>query len=279
MYKEFDKETLDKLHQIHLEILNEFAKICNKHNLSYSLAYGTLLGAIRHSGFIPWDDDVDVFMPRKDYEEFLKIAVNELDSKYYLDCFNTNKNYLLQFAKIKKNGTIFDEEATHHLNGHKGIFIDVFPMDNVYDNIKRSYFDAILIKNITNTITIKSKISKLKEARHPIIVTFFRIFSIKTLMKIQKWLSTKNKNNNSKNVVCYYSVYPFKKEVFPREDIFPTTKVTFEGNKYDAIKNYDKFLTNLYGDYMKLPPKEKRVNHMPLKLDFGDNKWKQKKQY
>lgn len=271
MYKVYDKETLDKLHKVEIEILDEFVRICKKNNLSYTLFAGTLLGAVRHKGFIPWDDDVDVGMLRDDYEKFLKIAHEELDSKYYLDCFEYNKKYHLAFAKIRKNGTIFDEETAHHLDNHKGIYIDVFPIDNVYDNVERSHINAILIKMIIQTIYVKNKIYKLSDCRHKILSAFFMIFSHKTLMKLQKKLSTSNKNNNSELVACFLSVYPFKKEVIKRSDVIPTKEIEFENKKYQVINNYDLYLKNVYGDYRKLPPKEKRVNHMPLKIDFGDD--------
>ena len=141
--KEYDQETLKKLHTVQLEMLDAFTEICNKYHFHYSLAGGTMLGAIRHKGFIPWDDDIDVLMLRKEYEEFLKVAQKELGDKYYLDHFEINSDYHLQFAKIKKNGTIFDEAGIHHLDNHKGIFIDIFPTDNVYDNVKRSYLDVL----------------------------------------------------------------------------------------------------------------------------------------
>ena len=148
MYKVYDDKTLKKLHKVEIEILDEIVRICKKHNIKYSLFAGTMLGAVRHAGFIPWDDDIDVGMLRSDYEKFIKIAHEELDSKFSLDCFEYNKKYHLGFAKIKKNGTIFDEEASHHMDNHKGIFVDVFPVDNVYDNIKRSYINAVIIKTI-----------------------------------------------------------------------------------------------------------------------------------
>ncbi len=131
MYRVYDDETLNKLHETLIELLDEFVRICKKHNLKYTLVAGTVLGAVRHSGFIPWDDDIDVGMLRPDYEKFLEVAPKELKDKYILDCFEQNKDYHLSFAKIKKNGTIFDEEAAHHMNNHKGIFLDVFPLDNV----------------------------------------------------------------------------------------------------------------------------------------------------
>jgi len=241
MYRKFDDKTLKKLHDTHLELLDEFVKICDKHKFNYSLAYGTLLGAIRHKGFIPWDDDVDLFMPRSDYEEFLKIAQEELGEKYYLDHFGVNKDYYLQFAKLKKNGTLFDEETTHNFNNHKGIFIDIFPVDNVSDNYKIAHTKAALIKIISNTISVKNKFCKVSETRYPFVVRILKIFSKKSLMKIQRKLSV-NKNSNSKYIACYYSVYPFKKEMFERSEFLPTTKAEFEGKNYQVVKNYDKFL-------------------------------------
>ena len=135
VYKEYDKETLDKLHQVELEILDDFVSVCEKHKLRYFLTGGTMLGAIRHKGFIPWDDDIDIGMPREDYDKFIKIGSEALGNKYTLDCFELNKKYYLPFAKIKKNNTIFDEGLDD--KNHKGIFIDIIPFENV-DEINTS---------------------------------------------------------------------------------------------------------------------------------------------
>ena len=128
MHKEYDKKTLEKLHKVEIEILDEFVRICNKYNLEYYLIGGTMLGAVRHQGFIPWDDDIDVGIMRKDYDLFIKYAREELGDKYYLDCYETNKEYYLPFAKIRKNNTIFNEQVSAHLNNHKGIYIDIIPV-------------------------------------------------------------------------------------------------------------------------------------------------------
>ena len=130
---------LDKLHSVQIEILDEIVGICDKHNLTYFLIGGTLLGAVRHKGFIPWDDDLDIAMPREDYEKFLKIAKTELDKKYYLHDISIDKNYWQPFIKIRKNNTLFDEKMIDNIETHKGIFVDVFP----FDNLKR---DGILLK-------------------------------------------------------------------------------------------------------------------------------------
>lgn len=271
MYRVYDDKTLKKLHETLIELLDEFVRICKKHNLKYTLVAGSVLGAVRHSGFIPWDDDIDVGMLRSDYEKFIKIARSELNKKYYLDCFEYNQDYHLSFAKIKKNKTVFDEEASHHMNNHKGIFIDIFPIDNVYDNVKRSYINAALIKIIHQAVCVKKKIYSLKDCRHKIMSGVFTIFSHCFLMKLEKKICMSNKDNNSKYVACFLGVYPFKNEVNERSDFFPTKDMLFEKKKYSVLNNTDKYLSGIYGDYMKLPPKEKRVNHMPLKIDFGED--------
>ena len=273
MYKEYDDKTLKKLHDVELEIIDEFVRICEKHKLNYSLMAGTLLGAIRHSGFIPWDDDVDVCMMREEYDKFIKIAKEELSDKYYLDCFEYNRDYHLPFAKIRKNNTIFDEEPSHHLKNHKGIYIDIFPLENVNEKgIKMAYFRTFIIKTLVDAILVKYKIRKLKDTRHLVFVIPFLIFGKRCLMRIQNWFITKNKNNKSKYVACEVSSYAFQKEVFLREDFFPTKEIKFEDRKYKVMKEYDKYLSSIYGDYMKLPPKEKRINHVPLKIVFDVKK-------
>lgn len=117
-----------------LEILIEVDKICREHDIKYFLTNGTLLGAVRHKGFIPWDDDIDIGMCRKDYDIFLKIANKELDEKYFCQSIHSEADYYLPFAKIRKNKTKYIEASTKHLDINKGVYIDVFPIDNVPDN-------------------------------------------------------------------------------------------------------------------------------------------------
>ena len=270
-YRNYDPDTLNKLHQVELEILDKFNEICQKNNINYSLCGGTLLGAIRHKGFIPWDDDIDVIMPRKDYEKFLEIGQQELGDKYYLDSFKTNKKGYLPFSKIRKNGTIFDEELSHHIDCHKGIFIDIFPLDNVKD-MKKSHTTAGFIKSIINAINVKVKIFKLKDARHKILVWFLTLFSTKKLMSFIDKLAKKENDVDTEYLVCFVGSYSFKSELIKKSDFFPTKLTSFEGKKYSIMNNYENYLSGLYGNYMELPPVEKRINHMPLNIDFGDKK-------
>lgn len=267
--KEYDQKTLEKLHEVELEIMDEFIKICKKHNLEYFLTGGTMLGAIRHKGFIPWDDDIDVGMMRKDYDLFIEYAKEELDDKYLLDCFETNKEYYLPFAKIRKKNTIFDEEDNHHLNNHKGIFIDIIPFENAAkpDSFKQK-IQAILVRNITDTMFYKKKIRKLNKSRHPLFVAILSIIPNSQLMKLQKKLSKLNKNDNSEYAVALAGTYGYQKETMKRSYFIPSKKIKFENREYQGMNNPDAYLTRIFGNYMELPPKEKRRNHMPLKIEF-----------
>ena len=128
-----------------LMILKELDRICQKHNIKYHLMGGTLLGSIRHKGFIPWDDDIDVSMIRADYEMFLDVCGRELNSGYFLQTNKTDKNYIMQFAKLRKNHTLFIEKSMNDLDIHHGIYIDIFPLDNILPDTKRGSFQQKLL--------------------------------------------------------------------------------------------------------------------------------------
>ena len=272
-YREYDKETLSKLKKVEMEIADEIKRICEKHKLHYFLVGGTLLGAIRHKGFIPWDDDMDIAMFRKDYDLFIKYAKKELDKKYYLDAFETNKDYYLPFAKVRKNNTIFDERENHHLNNHKGIYVDVIPIDNASsENNLRQKFQAITTRSIISTMFYKNRIRPLKELRYKPLVILLSIFPKKGLMKFQDKVMRMYKDDNSEYVIILAGSYNYLKETNKRDIYLPPVKVKFEDRVYDTIKDYDTYLSKIYGDYMKLPPKDKRVNHIPINIVFDTTK-------
>lgn len=279
-FKEIEPKTLKKLHIVEVEILDEIDRVCKKNNIEYFLIGGTLLGAIRHKGFIPWDDDLDVGMTRENYEKFINIAPNELDSKYYLDNFKTNTNCYLPFSKIRKNNTTMDEKVTKNFNNHKGIFVDIFPFDKLKD--KFSFFTKLrvtIIRAIIETVFVKKKIyPTYKKCRYPFLSFILSMFSCNTLFKIQEKLCIKDNNkNNAKYYAGLVGSYAFRKECFLEKELFPLVEVEFEGKEYPAFKNYDSFLTSVYGDYMKLPPREQRVNHSILKIDFENGEIRKNK--
>ena len=256
---------LDKLHSVQIEILDEIVGICDKHNLTYFLIGGTLLGAVRHKGFIPWDDDLDIAMPREDYEKFLKIAKTELDKKYYLHDISIDKNYWQPFIKIRKNNTLFDEKMIDNIETHKGIFVDVFP----FDNLKR---DGILLKikwsilkNLLRFCLYYRGILKKENVNHFGFCKIFSIFGMKNILKFCDRYMKNLKNKNSKYIIDYNGMY---KKVFEKEWFLPTKKIKFENKLYSCPNDNHKVLEKIYGDYMQIPPVEKRITHLPKKIIF-----------
>ncbi len=128
------KETLEKLHDVEIEILDEFVRVCKKNNLKYFLVGGTLLGAVRHEGFIPWDDDIDIGMPREDYEKFLKVMEEKNSEKYTVFDSRYDENYFFQFGRLSLNGTYWSEYWDNQVPFKLGIHIDLFILDKVPEN-------------------------------------------------------------------------------------------------------------------------------------------------
>ena len=122
---------MEELRKVQLEALLEVDRICKKFGITYQLFSGTLLGAIRHKGFIPWDDDIDICMLRNDYDRFIEVCKTELDTTYFLQNYETDKNFIHNITRIRKNNTIALQSACAELDMHHGIFIDIFPMDNI----------------------------------------------------------------------------------------------------------------------------------------------------
>ena len=265
-------KVLDHLHQVQIEILDEIVRICKLHHLTYYLAGGSVLGAVRHKGFIPWDDDVDVMMPRADYKQFLEFCKKELKADYYVDDLLTNGNYYLFFAKIKKKNTIFLENVTQHYDMRKvGIFVDIFPID---DAKKRdSLFQKMQNKAINiiryELYCIRTGNKKGNGFKGKIKKIIFLPFSNKELLEFMQWLAQINNNKNFKYYVNLGSQYGYKKQTMLKSVYYPPKQLEFCGKLYNVPNQYDVFLKQLYGEkYMELPPEEKRITHNPIRLSF-----------
>lgn len=266
-----EKELLKKLQKKEQSILDEVVKICESNNLNYYLVGGTLLGAIRHKGFIPWDDDIDIGMPRSDYEKFKKICRHELPNELFLQDGKTDKNYYLPFMKVRKNNTIFEEDYTINIEMHKGIYIDIFPLDNAKKQISvLQKIQYMIYKKVYAMIWYKVVISsKLEKSfKEMIILGGLKLITIEFLKGLQNYIMALNKNKKSLFYVNMGSQYGIKKQTMPKDKYFPPSKVEFEGKLYNAPKDYDYVLSKIFGDYMKLPPEDKRVTHNPVRLKF-----------
>lgn len=268
-----NSNVLLRLQNQQLEIAKKVISICEKNSLQYFLIGGTLLGAVRHGGFIPWDDDFDIGMPRKDYDEFLKIAQIELGNDHYLHAYETDPQYWLPFAKVRKNGTFFNEKSIVPITSHKGIFIDIFPFDNVISPTNKIL--PLLSKIIgTLSVLIYRKRGLDLEVEPSIRQKFFlfltKPISIKILACFQQKLMTLYNNRKTEYWVNWGSYYGYKKEIMPKEKFFPLTQLSFGDAMFKVPNDYDYVLTKIFGDYMVPPPVEKRVGLHAVEIKFSD---------
>ena len=265
---------LTKLHEVEIEILDEFVRICKKNNLDYWLVGGTLLGAVRHKGFIPWDDDIDIGMPRQDYEKFIEIAPKELDKKYFIHYFNNDRDYYLNFLKVKKKNTLFDEKLIENIETNKNIWIDIFPYDEVENpNSKKYIIKNYIYKNTVPIIFYKRGIFTKENLRRPWLRFLYIPFSYRFLIKNQEKIAKSEiKKENCQYLTSYSGSYNFKMETLEKNKIYPLKELEFEGKMYKVFNDYDYYLTRIYGDYMQLPPIDKRVAHLPKKVIFDTTK-------
>ena len=247
---------LKQIQDVMLQIMIEIDRICRKHNIRYILDGGTMLGAVRHHGFIPWDDDMDIALPREDYDKFVKIANSELPKKFRLECYENTKNYPYNIGKVRAVNTLFKEKFTASLNINHGIYIDIVPMDYVlisdYKNRIKCIQHLTAIKyyklGIFNSYSFYRKLQ---------YVPFFWV-SVKTLNKmIDKQLRYCYGKSDKLLEICHYY---FKSDYVLDETMFTDViEVPFEEQMFFIPRDYDSFLKARYGNYMTLPPIEDQV--------------------
>lgn len=242
--------TVSDVQEILLKIMLEFDRICDKHNLDYVLAFGSMLGAVRHGGFIPWDDDIDVFMERDQYLMLVEILKKELREPFYFQCFEVNDKYNVTIPnmKIKIKNTHIEEKATiikNRLDGN-GLFIDIFVFDSISENKFNHLFHSFVATMIMPWIILLDLIK--------IDSRFFN----KLLYKYSLWYANKNKDSKYGYQSISWTYNGIKHRKLEKKDMFPSIPWKFEGYTFKIANNYDKVLTESYGDYMQLPKKEQR---------------------
>ncbi|MHA1381777.1 MAG: LicD family protein [Candidatus Helarchaeota archaeon] len=268
-------EILKKLHKLQLEMAKEVDSICREHNIKYFIIAGTLLGAVRHKGFIPWDDDLDIGMLREDYEKFIKICSTELSSDYFLQTWDNDPNFGLPIAKIRKNDTKYIEKASRKIGIHSGIYIDIFPFDNVPENFLKES-----IQNI-NTYILKRLIlarvgydlcqsnKKIKKLTYKIIKLISKILSLSRQKQMLEKQMKKFNNSKTTKVVTFGGSYGYKKESIKRVWVENLSNIEFENTKLICPRDYKSYLTYFYGDYFTPPPENERYNrHRGIEVRF-----------
>lgn len=256
-----------------MNILCEVDKICKKHNLKYFLVYGSLLGAVRHNGFIPWDDDLDIAMLRDDYEKFLKIAKQELISPYTLCESRYEYRYTNVFAKIFKTDTKYSSKILAKKLSQKGLWVDIFPIDYIKAKDKTVaakkaakrmrvvMFFRLLLENrttIDNSLSKKTKIICKLAKFLPHILFLFIINKIFTI------------NSPKKSNFCVNYGSNYKKEIFSKSYFLQPVATVFENKHFFIPNNPEIILTKMYGNYLEYPPIEQRIPSHDLILNEED---------
>ena len=255
---------------IELELLIEVDRICRKYDIKYCLGCGTLLGAVRHGGFIPWDDDIDVLMLRKEYEKFCKACRKELSSKYFLQNWRTDSNFNSAYSKLRKNGTEYIRVGQEKMKYKTGIYIDILPLDN----LPNKYFDRILM-TLKACVYRKITYSKAGAMCETKLVNraFFKLISIVFNIENEKRrfqkLLVSYKDSDSLWCRCLGDV-----GLNPhwRDNFVDLIECEFEGHKFFIPRNYDSVLKVSFGrDYMQLPPPNQRKPHANVSyINFGE---------
>ena len=267
------KINLDELRKIQIEILDNIDDFCKKNNIKYWIDCGTLLGAIRHKGFIPWDDDIDIGMLREDYDKFLMLY-NKNNTRYKLTALELDKHYYFQFGKVIDTETVL-YEPDEKTGIKTSVYVDVFVYDNAPDDDKkltkmfnkRDFYNKFRIAQLQPNLYDKSSIRKR-------IMRFFLNIYLKFLPKnyyTKKIINNSRKyiNKESKRVGNFTS---FTRVAVDKKVFSSFILVTFENKKYPAPIGYKDWLKAFYGDYMKLPPKEKQIsNHKFVAYYKGEN--------
>lgn len=254
-----------------MKILKDFRKFCDKNNLKYFLLGGTLLGAKRHKGFIPWDDDIDVGMYRKDYNKFIELWASSSFDHLFLQNKISDKRVPFNYSKLRINNTLFLEKEYEKSEIHTGIFIDIFPLDNITNPYPVGVTINYCIYKILYLISLRKNNYLTKYS----IVNFFTntlkyLIPDSFIYYQSEKCFRRYENQMTPYITSFGSGYGFKRQIVKKEFYGNGTKLEFEGEKFNVPSEYNKILENLYGDYNQLPPKEKqRSNHKIIKLDFG----------
>lgn len=267
----YTKENLRKMQLIELEMLREVDRICRKHHIRYILDGGTLLGAVRYGGFIPWDDDTDVRMLRKDYDKFCRVCETELSQNYFLQTYKTDPGYRWGYARILKKGTIYKRKGQNKMKAKNGIFIDIFPDDNLPENPLSKGFCACLSWFCRKLLY--SEVGALNKSRFASWCGFniLNIFPKEWGHRGMEYLSRKYEHVETGYVRCF--AWGSKEETagLKKQWYVDTEDIEFEGFMVMASKDRKGFLEHFFGkDYMTPPPEEKRMpGHTADYIDFG----------
>lgn len=257
------KLELKRLQSMQLDTLEEVERICKKYGLTYYLIGGTLIGAVRHKGFVPWDDDIDIAMNREDYEIFNKVALKELNKKYFLQNYKTDTDFYLPITRVCILGTYVKEAYSSHLRFNKSAYLDIFPLDKAPDSERLRKDQQRKLKKIDKLIFFKAcfvyddGFLKTKRMVKKLISLLLPV-SIYTLIEKRCNIMTRYNDKAGSYLCSMASRYDYNRQLHSIDAFGRPVMLEFEGKLLPVPNRYGDYLRKVYGDYMKLPPEEKR---------------------
>lgn len=267
----FVDEERKKLWAILIDLLVEFDRVCRKHSLRYWLSFGGLLGVVRHQGFIPWDDDLDVCMPREDYEK-LKNLKFEFYTPYYLQIPFEDNEYIFSWIKLRNSNTTALSNTCRYLNFNQGCFLDVFPLDDCDINDVESNYSQIKELLITNGTTIRRTLPNPSSEDLQRFQKYHYENPRIVFEKIESIATKHNSENCDLCIVAVCTMYNWDKFTFEKKDLEELIDVDFYGHQIKIPKNYDIILKRTYNDYLLYPPIETRgLRHSDIIFDTNND--------
>lgn len=266
---------LKEVQSMQLSVMKEIHAVCVKHKLKYYLIGGSALGAIRHKGFIPWDDDIDIAFMRKDYELFKQVFYKEFDqTKYFLQSYDTDVDIRAALMRLCIKGTLHDHDYERHLHNCKNTYIDIFPLDNVPNNPKERKKHSKDNKTYSQLLVTKLYLRRLNWRQYfnlPLVARYIytRICPLHYLQQKKEKCMRKYENSLTDCVASMESHYSYERQTMQRSIYGTPVLMQFEDTQLYVPEKTHEYLTNLFGDdYMQLPPEDKR--EMPCDIYIKD---------
>lgn len=253
-----------ELKSIEANILFDFDKVCKTLGLRYSIGFGTMIGAVRHQGFIPWDDDIDVIMPRDDFDILVKEGPKYFQENHKVLSVNIDKNFGAPLPKIVDTSTKLNQIGHVSEKMDLGVYIDIFIMDKIPEDksIQKRLFKKCnfwqLAWSFSGNAPSKNTKGLLRVVRRMVNKTTLSVYFAKKLMNVN---TRTEKYNSPLYTILVFNAYSYEKNIRNIRDFDSCIDVNFEGKKVKMFENYDDYLKVIYGDYMRLPPLEKQVSH------------------